>query len=326
MKRMRVRSTGAYLPEKVLTNFDLEKMVDTSDEWIRTRTGIVERHIAADDEATSDLVVKAAREALERGNLTPEDIDAIIVATVTPDTAYPSTACWVQKGLNVKGNIAFDINAACSGFIYATAVAQGLIATGVAKTVLVAGAEIMSRFVNWEDRSTCVLFGDGAGVVIYEESDDDSGLIDIYLGADGTIGELLIQPAGGTRMPPSHETVEKKLHTVHMQGNEVFKHAVRMMQEASLKVLEHSGYTADDVDLFVPHQANIRIIEATIKRVGIPWEKTMVTIDKFANVPAATIPLTLHEAVITGKLKKGDLVLSSAFGGGFTWGAFLMRW
>ena len=324
--KVKITGTGSYLPEKVLTNFDLEKMVDTSDEWIRTRTGIVERHIAADDEATSDMVAKAAVKALEMAELKPEDLDAIIVATVTPDNAYPSTACWVQKHLGIRGQPAFDIEAACSGWIYGVAVGRGLIETGLGKKILVCGGETMSRALNWEDRSTCVLFGDGAGCAVLEPSDDDSGFLSIYLGADGNLGELLVQPAGGSRMPASENTVKEKLHTVFMQGNEVFKHAVRSMQMAAIKALELAGIEGKDVDVFIPHQANLRIIDATRERVGIPKEKTIVTIDHIANISGATIPISLDEAVRAGRVKKGDIVLFDAFGGGFTWASAVLRW
>ncbi len=320
-------ATGRYLPPKVLTNFDLEKMVDTSDEWITTRTGIKERRILDDPNlATSDMVVFATREALKKAGLKPEDIDCIIVATVTPDTMYPATACWVQKKFNIKCFPAFDIEAACSGFVYGLIIAQGLLKTGACKRVLLAGAETMSRAVNWEDRNTCVLFGDGAGVAILENSDDDSDILAWDWGADGTVGDLLIQPAGGSKLPASHETVDKKLHSVVMQGREVFKHAVRWMAESAERCIKKAGLTADDIDLYVPHQANIRIIEATLKRTGIPWEKTVVTIDKYANVPAATIPIALDVAVEQGRLKRGDIVLLNTFGGGFSWGSVILRW
>ncbi|OQX52357.1 MAG: 3-oxoacyl-ACP synthase [Candidatus Cloacimonas sp. 4484_209] len=326
MKGTRIIGTGSYLPKKVLTNFDLEKIVDTSDTWIRTRTGIVERHIANDKEASSDLVVEAAKKALEMASLKPKDIDTIIVGTISPDTLFPSTGCWVGAKLGIPGVPAFDLSAACSGFLYGLIVADGLIKSGSSRRVLVAGVEVLSRVLNWEDRTTCVLFGDGAGVAIVEESDDDSGILSSYWGADGSLGDLLIQPAGGSRMPATHETVEKKLHTVHMKGNDVFKHAVRTMALAAEKVLNDAGVKPRDITLFIPHQANIRIIDATIKRFGIPREKTVVTIDKIANISSATIPISLDMTVREGRIKKGDLLLFDAFGGGFTWGAVLMRW
>jgi len=319
-------SMGRYLPDKVLTNFDLEKMVDTSDEWIRTRTGIKERRIAPPEIATSDMVTEAARIALDRANLKPEDIDCIIVATVTPDNAYPSTACWVQKNLGLKQFPAFDIAAACSGFLYGIIVAKALLESKVVKRVLLSGAETMSRAVNWEDRETCVLFGDGAGVAILELSDDESDILSYNWAADGNLGELLIQPAGGSRLPPSHETIDKKLHSVFMGGREVFKNAVRWMANSAEKAIQDAGLTKDDIDLYIPHQANIRIIESTIKRVGIPREKTVITIDRFANVSAATVPMSMDCAIEEGRLKRGDIVLLNTFGGGFTWGAMVVRW
>lgn len=326
MKGAKIIGTGSYLPEKILTNFDLEKIVDTSDEWIRTRTGIEERHIVADDEAASGLVVNAARKAMEMASIKPQDIDTIICATISPDTPFPSTGCWVGTALGIEGVPAFDVSAACSGFLYGLIIADSLIKAGTAKRILVSGVEILTRITNWTDRTTCVLFGDGAGTVIMEECDDDSGILSSYWGADGSLGDLLIQPAGGSRMPPTHETVDKNLHTIYMKGNEVFKHAVRKMALAAEKVLAKANIKPEEIALFIPHQANIRIIDATIKRFGIPREKTMVTIDKIGNISSATIPISLDWAVREGRIKKGDLVLLDAFGGGFTWGATLMRW
>lgn len=326
MKRARIIGTGSYLPEKVLTNFDLEKMVDTSDEWIRTRTGIQERHIATDEEAASDLVIKAAKQAIEMAAIETKTIDLIIIGTISPDTLFPSTSCWVGAALGLEGIPAFDVSAACSGFLYALIVADGLIRAGSAKRVLVAGVELMTKITNWDDRGTCVLFGDGAGAAIVEPSDDDSGILSSFWGADGRLGDLLIQPAGGSRMPASHDTVDRKLHTVHMKGNEVFKHAVKTMALAAGKVLKAANVKPDDISLFIPHQANIRIIDATIKRFGIPAEKTVITIDKIANISSATIPISLDLALREGRIKKGDLVLFDAFGAGFTWAAALVRW
>ncbi len=319
--RAKITGVGSYLPEKVLTNFDLEKMMDTTDEWIRTRTGIQERHIAAPDEATSDMVAKAAIKALEMAGRKIEEIDTIIVATNTPDNAYPATACWVQKHLKTNGQAAFDIEAGCTGWIYGLILSKGLIESGVSKRILLCGGETMSRAVNWEDRSTAVLFGDGAGCTVIEESNDESGILSVYWGADGNLGDLLVQPAGGSRMPASEETVRKKLHSVHMGGNEVFKHAVRSMQNAALEALKLAGLEGKDVDIFIPHQANVRIIDSTIERAKIPKEKTIITIDKTANISAASIPIALDFAV-----KKGNIILFDAFGGGFTWGAAVVRW
>ncbi len=325
MIRSEILGTGSYLPEKVVTNKDWEKMVDTSDEWITTRTGIKERHFAAENEATSDLVVEASKKAIEDAKINKEDIDLIIVGTISSDNAYPSTANWVQKKLGIKPIPSFDISAACSGFLYGLIVADSFIKIGAAKKVLVAGAEIMTRIMNWEDRNTCVLFGDGAGAVVLGPTDEDKGILSTYWGADGNLGDLLKQPAGGSAMPATHETVDKKLHAVYMEGNKVFKHAVLRMQEAAIKALELANLTGNDVDLYIPHQANIRIIEATIERAKIPLEKTFINIDKIANISAATIPIGLDQAKKTGRIKPGDNVLMSAFGGGLTWAGIVVR-
>jgi 3-oxoacyl-[acyl-carrier-protein] synthase-3 len=326
MNRAAVVGTGMAVPDRVLTNADLERMVETSDEWITARTGIKERRVTDDTTATSDLVIEACKEALQRAEIAPGQVDCIVVGTVTPDTPFPSTACWVQKGLGIRGTAAFDISAACSGFIYGLSVADSMIRAGAARTVLLAGAETLTKITNWEDRGTCVLFGDGAGAVVLREGNEGSGLLSCYLGADGSLGELLIQPGGGSRTPATEDSVRKKLHTVHMIGNEVFKHAVKAMQMAAQKALKAAGLTAEDVTLFIPHQANIRIIEATCKRARIPMEKTLVTIHKYGNVSSATIPIALAEADREGRLKKGDIVLLAAFGGGFTWGAAVLKW
>lgn len=326
MRKIKIIGTGSYVPPKVLTNFELEKMVDTSDEWIIERTGIRERHIADSDTATSDLVVESTYKALENTGLQIQDIDTIIVATASPDTIYPSTACWVQKKLNTPKIPVFDISAACSGFLYGLEIASAFIETGRYRNIVVSGAEVMSKVVNWEDRNTCVLFGDGAGTVIVTANDGDSGILSSCLGADGGLGKLLYQPAGGTLMPASQETIDKKLHSVHMQGREVFKHAVRSMGESAIRVLKEANLTPDDINLFIPHQANLRIVEATCERTGIPLEKTCLIIHKYGNVPSASIPLTLDEANRTGRIKRGDIVLFAAFGGGFTWGAMVFKW
>jgi 3-oxoacyl-[acyl-carrier-protein] synthase III len=325
MIRAKIIGTGSYLPEKVMTNDDWAKIVDTSDEWITSRTGIKERHFAAEDEATSDLVAKAGARALEDAGITKDDVELIIVATVSADNAYPSTGNWVQKKLGIGPIPSFDISAGCSGFLYGTIMANAFITSGMAKTVLVAGAEIMSRIINWEDRNSCVLFGDGAGAAVFTATDEDKGVLSTFWGSDGNLGELLQQPAGGSAMPASAETVEKKLHTVHMKGNEVFKHAVLRMQESAMKALEGAGLTGDDISLYIPHQANVRIIDATIKRARIPREKTYVNIDKIANVSGGTIPIALDMARKEGRLKEGDNLLMSAFGAGFTWGGVVVR-
>jgi 3-oxoacyl-[acyl-carrier-protein] synthase-3 len=325
MTRSQIIGTGSYLPEKVVTNDDWAKLVDTSDEWITSRTGIKERHFIADDQAASDLVVEAALEAIKDANIDKDDIDLIIIGTVCPDTAFPSTGNWVQKKLELKPIPSFDLSAACSGFLYGLIAADSFIKTGVAKTVLVAGVEVMSRIINWEDRNTCVLFGDGAGAAILTSTENEKGIMSTYWGADGNLGELLKQPAGGSAIPASIESVTNKLHTVHMKGNEVFKHAVLRMQEAAMKAMELAHLTSDDIDLYIPHQANFRIIDATIRRARIPLEKTFVNIDKIANVSAATIPIALDQARKQGRLQPGNHVLMSAFGAGFTWGGVVVK-
>ncbi|OGD17833.1 MAG: 3-oxoacyl-ACP synthase [Candidatus Aminicenantes bacterium RBG_16_63_16] len=325
-RRVRIASTGFYAPERILTNADLEKMVDTTDEWIVTRTGMKERHIIAPDQATSDMVLIAGRRALENARLEPKDIDLIIVATVTPDTLFPATACWVQQGLGADHVAAFDIAAACSGFLYGMITAEALIAAGVVRRVLLAGAETLTRVTNWDDRNTCVLFGDAAGAAVLEASHDESGILSHFWKADGALGSMLVMPAGGSRLPASAETVEKKLHTLQMRGNEVFKHAVKRMSEASAEVLRRAGLGKDDISWLIPHQANIRIIEATGERLGVPKEKVYVNIHKYGNVSAATIPIALSELDGEGKLEKGDVIIMTAFGSGLTWAAIAYRW
>jgi len=325
-RRIKIVGTGYYVPEKILTNFDLEKMVDTTDEWIVTRTGIRERRILSKDQATSDMGIEAARNALEDAGVGIEDIDLIIFATVTPDTLFPSTACWVQKALGADKIPAFDISAACSGFLYGMMISESIILSGAYKRILLIGGEALTRITNWEDRGTCVLFGDGAAAVVLEESDDESGMLSSYCRADGNLGELLILPGGGSRMPASAETVSKGLHFIQMAGNEVFKHAVKSMEEAALEALKKAGLTRDDVDYLVPHQANIRIIDATGRRLKLPPEKVFKNIHKYGNMSVATIPIGLHELKVAGKLKKDDIVVMAAFGGGFTWAAVVYRW
>jgi 3-oxoacyl-[acyl-carrier-protein] synthase-3 len=325
-RRSALVGTGHYLPEKVITNNDWAKLVDTSDEWITTRSGIKERHFVSDGEATSDMVTTAATRAIKDAGLDKNDIDLIVVGTISPDNAYPSTGNWVQKKLEMPTVPSFDVSAACSGFLYGIIIADSFIRSGMAKTILVAGAEIMSRIIDWEDRSTCVLFGDGAGAaVVAAAREEDRGILSTCWGSDGNLGDLLKQPAGGSAMPASMETVQKKLHTVHMKGNEVFKHAVLRMQEAAIKAIELANLTSADIDLYIPHQANIRIIDATIRRAGIPLEKTYINIDKIANISSATIPIGLDQARKEGRIKPGDTVLMSSFGAGFTWAGVVVR-
>jgi 3-oxoacyl-[acyl-carrier-protein] synthase-3 len=325
MIRTTILGIGSYLPEKVFTNADWAKMVDTSDEWIITRTGIKERHFAAPEQATSDLAVGAAYNAISDAGIDPQEIDLIMIGTISGDNAYPSTANWVQKKLGLTNIPSFDLGAACSGFLYGLIIANSLIQSGAAKRILLVGAELMSKFMDWEDRNTCVLFGDGAGAVILGGTEEEKGILSTYWGSDGNLGDLLLLPAGGSAMPPSHETVENKLHTIRMKGNEVFKHAVTHMQEAASKAIELAGLTTDDIDLFIPHQANIRIIDATIKRAKIPLEKTFINIDKIGNVSSATIPIAMDQAKKQGLIKSGTTLLLSAFGAGFTWAGVVIR-
>ncbi|MEO0141879.1 MAG: beta-ketoacyl-ACP synthase III [candidate division WOR-3 bacterium] len=321
-----IAGLGIYLPEKVLTNFDLEKIVETSDEWIRTRSGISERRIADADTATSDLSIIAAKKAIEDAQVSPEEIDAIILGTATPDMLFPSTACVVQGKLAANRAMAFDISAGCSGFLYGLGIADSMIKNGF-ENVLVIGAETLSKVMDFTDRSTCVLFGDGAGAAIVRRSSSDNrGIIATYFRADGADWKLLYQPAGGSRIPASKESVEKRLHYIKMEGNEVFKLAVRAMIEAAVETLKKANVPASEVGLLIPHQANIRIIEATAKRLEIPMERVYVNLDKYGNTSAASIPIALYEALKEGRIKSGDYVLLVAFGAGFTWAGVLLRW
>jgi len=326
IERIKIVGTGIYTPDKVLTNRDLEKMVDTSDEWIVARTGIKERKIASEDQVTSDLAVIAGQRALKDAGLKINDIDLIMVATSTPDTIFPSTACWIHKGLEADHIPAFDLSAGCTGLLYGMIVSEAMILNGAVRRILIIGAEMLSRFVNWEDRNTCVLFGDAAAAFVLEKSEDESGMLSYYWKADGNLGELLSMPGGGSRHPASPETLEQKMHFLQMKGNEVFKHAVKRMGEAALAALEKAGLTTDDIDYLIPHQANIRIIEATGKRLKLPKEKVFINIQKYGNVSVATIPIGLHELKEEGKLKKGDIIVLDAFGAGFTWAAITYRW
>lgn len=313
------------IPDKVLTNFDLEKTLDTSDEWIRTRTGIQIRHIAKEDEYNSHFASEAARAALKDAGLGPDEVDMIIVATVSGDKVFPATANYVQGNIDAINAVTFDLNAACSGFIYALLTAESYIASGLYNHIVVIGSEIMSRLVDWEDRNTCVLFGDGAGAIVLGPVDDDSGIISRFMKSDGGLAYLLHQPAGGTNLPPSHKTVDERLHFVKMAGNEVFKHAVRCMGDSALFALEQAGLSQAELTMMIPHQANIRIIEATARRINLPMEKVYVNIHNYGNTTAASIPLAFHEARDKGLLKQGDTVLFVAFGGGFTWGSALIK-
>jgi len=325
-RRIKITGTGFYVPDKVLTNFDLEKIVDTTDEWIITRTGIRERRIASEEQATSDLAIEASKRALEKARLKAKDIDLIIMATSTPDTLFPSTACWIQKAFGGIYIPAFDISAGCTGFLYGLILAESLILNGTTKRILLIGGELLTKITNWKDRSTCVLFGDGAGAVILEESNDESGMLSYYWKADGNLGNLLYQPGGGTRIPTSPRSIAQDLHYLHMKGNEVFKHAVKRMGEAALEVLKRAGLKREDINHFITHQANIRIIEATGRRLNLPSEKVYVNINRYGNVSVATIPISIDELARQGKFKKGDIIVMDAFGAGFTWAAIAYRW
>ncbi len=323
----KIVGTGSYAPAKVLSNADLEKLVETSDEWIVTRTGISERRVAAETEATSDLAAHAAQRALTAANLDPLDLDMILVATVTPDMFFPSTACILQDRLGASRAGALDLSAACSGFIYGLAVANGLLHLGTMKTILLLGAETITKIVNWMDRNTCVIFGDGAGAVVLRASDGERGILSTHLFADGSKGPLLIIPGGGSRHPVSQAVLDEGLAKIRIgNGSEVFKVAVRAMEDACLTALKHNGLEVADVDLLVPHQANLRILNAVGQRLGIPEEKVCVNVQRYGNTSAASIPLALDDAVQAGRLKAGDLVLLCAFGGGLTWGSALIRW
>lgn len=318
--------TGKYVPENILTNQQLEQMVDTSDEWIRTRTGIVERRMASEHEATSDLALGAAKEALANANVEPEQLDLIVVATITPDSAFPSTASILQDRLGAKRAAAFDLSAACSGFIYGLATASSMIASGLYENALVIGADCLTKITDYTDRNTCILFGDGAGAVVLGKVPEGRGFLSFELGSDGSGGDLLKLAAGGSRMPASKETVENRLHYISMNGRDVFKFAVRIMGSAAEEALAKAGLDKKDIDLLIPHQANIRIIQASLERLEVEPEKCVVNLDKYGNVSAASIPIALAEAVEEGRVREGDRIVMVGFGGGLTWGASVLVW
>jgi 3-oxoacyl-[acyl-carrier-protein] synthase III len=325
MPGVRIAGTGSFFPPRILTNADLEKMVDTSDEWIVTRTGIKERHIADDKTASSDLGVEAAKKAIKDAGVAPGEIDLIVVATATPDMHFPSTACFVQNGLGLKGCACFDVSAACTGFIYSLACAKGMVASGAYKTALVIGTDTLSKITNWKDRNTCVLFGDGAGAMILKYSDKEDDVLSTYLGADGSFKDILNMPGGGSRTPVTKENVDQGLQYLHMEGREVFKIAVIKMTEATKEALRMCGKQIKDLALVIPHQANLRIIKAIEERLDIPKEKVYVNVHKYGNISAASNIAALDEAKREGIIKHGDLVELVAFGGGLTWGAAVIR-
>ena len=326
-RRARIIGTGSYLPPKVLHNLDLEKMLDTSDDWIRTRTGIVERRIAEKDQAASDLALHAARAALEQAGVTATELDLILMASITPDTACPSGACWLQAKLGANRAVAFDVVAACSGFIFGLSVADQYLRSGAARTVLLVASEVMSRTVNWQDRQTCILWRDGAGAAVLRLESGERGVLSIHLHTDGSQGDKLQLPGGGSRTTPiSHESVDADRHTIKMEGQEAFKIAVRCFTDVCVEALRQNGISVKDLALFVAHQANLRIMEAVAHRLGIPLERVAVTIHKYGNISSATVPIALDEAHRQGRIRPGDLVLLAAFGGGLAWGSALIRW
>lgn len=324
--RARITGTGSYVPEKVLSNADLEKLVETSDQWIMERTGISERRMADRSQAASDLAYEASKKALKNAHLKPKDIDLIMVATISQDMLFPSTACFLQSRLGAKQAAAFDLNAACSGFIYGLHVASGLIRSGMHQRILLVGSEVLTRFIDWEDRTTCVLFGDGAGAVVLEATDGKRGIYSTHIYSDGSLSELILLPGGGSRHPASAETLEKRLHAIKMKGNETFKVAVRTLEDVAVRTLEANGLKPSQLDLLIPHQANIRIIQAAAKRLNLPDEKVFVNIGKYGNTSSASVPIALDEAVGSGRVKDGDYILLEAFGGGLTWASSLIRW
>jgi len=325
MKKAGIIGVGEYFPKKILTNDDLAKMVDTSDEWITTRTGIKERRIVAKHEATSDLAINAAKQALADAGLKAEELDLIIVATISPDMQFPSVASLVQSGIGAKRAACIDVEAACAGFVYALVIAKQFIVCGTYKHILVIGSEVLSSITDWKDRNTCVLFGDGAGACVVAPV-EKGGIIAEYLGSDGTKAELLFLPAGGSRHPATHQTIEQRMHYIKMRGNELFKLAVNIMTEAALTVLKKQGLSGKDIDCFIPHQANIRIIQAVAKKLKIPPEKIYLNIANYGNTSSASTATALCEAIKTGKVKQGDLILLDAFGSGLVWGSCLIRW
>jgi 3-oxoacyl-[acyl-carrier-protein] synthase-3 len=326
MTRAQIVGIGAYAPKRILTNQDLEKMVDTSDEWIVQRTGIHERRIVDESEAASDLGLRAAQQAMDRAGVEPEEIDLIVVGTTSGDMAFPTTANILQHQLGCRNAGSMDLYAACSGSIYSLSVGAQYIETGKYRTVLCVGAECLSRITDYTDRGTCILLADAAGAAVLRPAEGEAAIIDTDLYSDGRYGDLLIQPGGGSRNPATHETVDRRLHFARMKGNEVFKVAVRMFEDCAKRIIERNGFTVEDIDMFVPHQANLRIIEAAVKRLKLPMERVVVNVDRYGNTGAASVYVALEEAWAAKRITSGDLLLLAAFGGGFTWGAALVRW
>lgn len=320
-----IAGLGYAVPEKVLTNKDFEKIIDTTDEWIRTRTGMVERHVGDETMTTSDLCTEAAEKAMADAGIKAEDLDVIIIATVTGDTPFPSTACYVQKNLGAENAAAFDISAACSGFLYGLTMANNLITNETYKNILVIGGEMLSKITDYTDRTTCVLFGDGAGAAVVQPSDGTRGIFNTLIASDGRLTDLLFMPGGGSRNPATHETIDQRLHYIKMEGQEVFKAAVKAMGDAAVRLLDESGMTSDNLSLLIPHQANTRIIQATAKRIKLDMSRVFVNVQKYGNTSAASIPIALAEAVEQGRLKRGDYCMLVSFGGGFTTGGVILK-
>ncbi len=326
MLHARIIATGSYLPESVVTNHDLEKIVDTTDEWVMERTGIRERRIADASQAASDLAFEAAQRALKAAHLKAKDMDLIMVATCTPDMAFPSTACILQDRLNAKNAAAFDVNAACSGFIYGLHLANALIKTESHKRILLVGTEVLSRVTDWQDRTTCVLFGDGAGAVIIEGTKEHRGILSTHIHSDGSLGSLIMLPGGGSRTPASRDMLIRKLQYIKMKGNETFKVAVRSLEDVAARTIEANGLDPEQLSLLIPHQANLRIIQATAKRLNLPEEKVFINIERYGNTSAASVPIALDEALQAHKIHEGDYILLEAFGAGLTWASALLKW
>ena len=327
LRSVAIAGTGKYLPEKVLTNADLQRMVETSDEWIVERTGIKQRRIAAEDEATSDLAIKAGRDALENAGVKAEDLDLIIVATVTPDMAFPATACFVQKALGAPKATCFDVSSACSGFLYGMELARQFIATGAAEKALVIGADKLSAIIDWTDRNTCVLFGDGAGAAVLQPAAEGTGeILSAYSGSNGTLDEILNVPGGGSRHPLTAENIGQKTNTMKMAGREVYRHAVTTMMSAAKEAIRRAGLTPDDIECFIPHQANLRIIETIAAKLDVPMERFFVNLESYGNTSAAAVAIALDEAQRSGRIERGDHILMVVFGGGLTWASAVVRW
>ncbi|GAB61166.1 MAG: ketoacyl-ACP synthase III [Candidatus Jettenia sp.] len=325
-QRASITGIGSYLPNKILTNYDLEKLVETSNDWIVQRTGIKERHIVENGIITSDLATQASIYAMEDAGVSPQDLDMIITSTITPDHIFPSTSCYIQQKLGATRAGAFDILAACAGFIYALAVGESFINSGAIKTALVVGAECLSKITDYTDRSTCVLFGDGAGAVIIQKNPTKHEILSTRLAADGSQADVLIMPGGGARNPASLESIQQRAHYIQFRGKEVFKLAINNITNLILETADENGLKLADIDLIIPHQSNLRIIEATMEKLGLPMEKAFVNIDKYGNTSSASIPIAINEARKEGRIKKGDIVMLVAFGGGLTWGSSIIRW